>query len=229
MYESSIVSTSGEILSQPEFGGVKSFVGLSSYDLGFIPLGANSTWACTIISGTDDMDGFTCGIFSDTSTPFFGKLLSNSFLAPKSFVNGSAFYMVFAEIESSSDILLVNLAAVLAFKFDGINVPTPVFKPTVVNTDIVPSKLKRSCVVEPNTFILLEDQYSSYVITLVLACSHGPVIIDVTLVEGPSDWLGPPTMQQRYCNPLGPVSSNCDCTINPDSEDDDYSISCETK
>lgn len=218
MYRSSIVSTSGEVQSHPETYG--NFFSLSSYDLGYIPFGANSTWACTIVSSsTDTDDDSTFGVFSDTVTPVFGTGLTSSFLAPKAYLNGSATYAVLAEIAGCDGRGIsqcqVKLAVLLAFKFDGTNIPTPVFKPVVYSADIFPSKLKSSCFVEPNAFILMEDQYAfgSGIVTLAVACPRGPVLIDVTPVDG-DNWLGYPTMQQRKCNPFGPASQSCDCTVN---------------
>ncbi len=223
MYRSSIVSTSGEVQSHPESYG--HFLSLSSYDLNYIPLGANSTWACTIISSSSDTDDeCTFGIFSDTTSPFFGTDLTSSFLSPKSYVNGSAAYIVLAQAAGcdGGDMsqCQVSLGVLLAFKFDGTNIPTPVFKPTVVSADIFPSKLKSSCFVEPNAFILLEDQYASGsgVVTLALSCHRGPVLIDVTPVDASLNWLGFPRMQQRACNPLGPASPSCDCTVNSEEQ-----------
>ena len=221
MYEKSIVSTSGEVLSNA--GSDSSFYSLTSYDLGYVPFGKNSSWAGSIISSSTMpvIDSVVVGIFSDLTTPSFWMKLTSSFLAPKSFVKGSTVYTVHAQ--SSGCVAFENncelhLGILYAFVFDGTNIPKPVMKQMLFSADVFPSILKdKSCGVEPNAFILLEDQFvGSGVVTLAVSCPRGPVILDVTPDNNSS--FGDSRTEQRVCNPFGPVVSNCNCTVTTDPD-----------
>ncbi len=214
VYQRSIYDTRGNKVSHHI--GFDVYNSVAFYDLGFLPLGSNSSWASTML-GTRFYSYLVSAFPSSRPLLFVSSFalgdgwLSSSFLTPKStVVNGSSVVVFLGSMSSDAqnpNPSVLTLMSLHAYDRTSGKVPKPIMDPLCSwNVNI------GDCEVELNPYLVLEDSANSDLVSIVLSCVDGPALIDFSPSSTSCNAL-----DARVDQPAAPCNilsySNCTCQL----------------